>query len=144
VIVPDVDVLVGAFHRDAVGHEQQARWLQELVAGPAEVGLVDLVLVGFVRIVIHPRIFEDPAPVGAAVAFVEALRTSPRARGLQATPAVHARFRHLVAVDPTLRGNLVPDAWIAAVALAHGARVATRDRGFDRFEGLELVDPGLG
>ena len=140
-IVPDVNVLVGAFHRDATGHEEHARWLREMVAGPVEIGLVDLVMVGFVRLVTHRRIFEDPAPTGAAMAFVDGLRRAPRARSLQSTAGVHERFRQLVAVDVQVRGNLVPDAWIAAVALAHGAEVATRDRGFARFEGLTLVDP---
>jgi uncharacterized protein len=39
------------------------------------------------------------------------------------------------------RGNLVPDAHLAAIAIEHGATVATRDRGFARFQGLRWVDP---
>lgn len=140
-IVPDVNVLVGAFHRDAAGHEQQARWLQDQLAGATDIGLIDVVVVGFVRIVTHRRIFEDPAPTAAALAFLEALRAAPRAHQVQSSPVVHQRFRHLLETDGQLRGNLVPDTWIAAVALAHGAQVATRDRGFARFPGLTLVDP---
>lgn len=40
--------------------------------------------------------------------------------------------------DPLLRGNVVPDAWIATT---HGARVATADRGFARFPGVDTFDP---
>jgi predicted nucleic acid-binding protein len=40
-----------------------------------------------------------------------------------------------------IRGNLVPDAWIAALAISHGARLATADRGFARYEGLDFFDP---
>ena len=143
-IVPDVNVLVGAFHRDATGHEQHVRWLREVVAGPRALGLVDLVVVGFVRLVTHRRIFEDPAPPSVALAFVDGLRSAPQVRGLHATPDVFERFRHLVEEDVQVRGNLVPDAWIAAMALAHGAGVATRDRGFARFAGLDVVDPAPG
>ncbi|MGN6200410.1 PIN domain-containing protein [Humibacter sp.] len=37
--------------------------------------------------------------------------------------------------------NLVPDAYFAAMCLAHGARLATADRGFARFAGLDWFDP---
>jgi len=40
------------------------------------------------------------------------------------------------------RGNLVTDAYIAAVALQLGATVATYDRDFRRFDSLKLVTPG--
>lgn len=39
------------------------------------------------------------------------------------------------------RGGIVPDAHLAAVAIEHGAAVATRDRGFARFRGLRWLDP---
>ena len=38
------------------------------------------------------------------------------------------------------RPNL-PDAWLAALAKAHGCRLATADRGFVRFAGLDWFDP---
>lgn len=44
--------------------------------------------------------------------------------------------------DDGLRGNVVPDAWLAALALSHGAAMGTRDRGFARFPGVSLVAPG--
>ena len=47
----------------------------------------------------------------------------------------------LVAEDHRLTGRLVPDAYLAAVALTHNARIATRDRGFGRFPGLRFFDP---
>lgn len=43
--------------------------------------------------------------------------------------------------EAAISGNLVPDAYLAAVALAHGCRVATADRGFARFPGLDWFDP---
>ncbi len=52
-----------------------------------------------------------------------------------------AAFAGFAAGDDAVRGNLVPDAWLAALAVAHGCRVATADRGFSRFPGLESFDP---
>ena len=43
--------------------------------------------------------------------------------------------------DADARANLVPDAHLAAIAIANGATVATRDRGFARFPGLRWMDP---
>jgi predicted nucleic acid-binding protein len=40
-----------------------------------------------------------------------------------------------------VRGPLVPDAWLAALALSHGCRLATADRGFARFDGLDWFVP---
>lgn len=140
-IVPDVNVVVGAFHRDAPTHADDRAWLQARIAARRPIGLAEPVLLGFLRVVTHPRIFEAAAPLPTAVAFVDALARDAGSRSLPTTPSVWSRFRDLVASDPQVRGNLVPDAWIAALALAHGAAVATHDRGFARFEGLELVDP---
>lgn len=47
----------------------------------------------------------------------------------------------LVALDRGLSGNMVPDAHLAVVALAHGCRLATADRAFARFRGLDWFDP---
>ncbi|WP_200872857.1 PIN domain-containing protein [Microbacterium sp. CH12i] len=47
----------------------------------------------------------------------------------------------LASDDSGIRGNLVPDAHIAALCIANGAQLATRDRGFARFPGLKFFDP---
>lgn len=50
-------------------------------------------------------------------------------------------FERLAEQDRGLRANLVPDAFLAALARAHGCRVATADRGFSRFPGVRTFDP---
>lgn len=45
------------------------------------------------------------------------------------------------AAGVVVRGNLVPDAYLAAVAISHGALLASNDRGFARFPGLRWFDP---
>src|SRR5690606_27739619 len=103
--------------------------------------LADVVLTGTVRIVTNRRIFSDPAATVHALDFVDALRSAPRARVLPSTDASWSRMRDIADTDPQVRANLVPDAWLASLALAHGCRLATADRGFARFDGLDWFDP---
>lgn len=140
-ILPDVTVLVRAFRQESPGHEQYATWLSRLVAGGDELGLHDVVLAGALRIVTNPRIYRDPAPAGAAREFLARVRSARRARWLSSGPATWTAFDGLAAADPGVRGNLVPDALLAALALAHRCRLATADRGFARFPGLTWFDP---
>ncbi|MFT4229805.1 MAG: PIN domain-containing protein [Microbacterium sp.] len=139
-IVPDVNVLVYAFRADAPEHDAYAAWLNATVAREA-LGVSDVILNGFLRIVTHPRITTAPAPIGIALEFTRRLLDAPRTRWLTAGDAAWERLESLAADDAGVRGNLVPDAYIAALCLANGSQLATRDRGFARFPGLRAFDP---
>ena len=82
--------------------------------------------------------------VAAAVSFVRHLADAPRTGWLRSGAAAWDAFEELTARDHAIRGNLVPDAYIAALCVANGARLATRDRGFARFPGLRWFDPARG
>lgn len=141
-IVPDMNVLVYAFRTDSPQHDAYRTWLtNSLSAG--RIGLADTILTGFVRIATHPRIFADPAPPAAAVSFVRHLIDAPGSTWLRQGSSAWEAFEGMTASDPGIRGNLVPDAHIAALCLANSARLATRDRGFARFPGLKSFDPGV-
>jgi uncharacterized protein len=141
IVLPDVNVLAFAFRREHALHERYAAWLTDLLSGADEVGVAEGTLSGFLRVVTNRRIYEDPAPIADALAFVDAVCRSKRRRWVTMTDAVWTTFSKLAGSDPQVRGNLVPDAWLASLALAHGGRVATADRGFGRFEGLDWFDP---
>ncbi|MGH9063346.1 MAG: TA system VapC family ribonuclease toxin [Acidimicrobiales bacterium] len=139
-ILPDVNVLVYAFRREAVDHDRYATWLSAALVRE-ELALVEAVLLGMIRIVTSPRIMADPAPTPVALRFVDVLLGAPRARQLAPTAATWERLGAIAARDQQVRGPLVPDAWLAALALSHGCRLATADRGFARFEGLDWFVP---
>jgi len=141
VILPDVNVLIYAFHEQADQHQVYAGWLNNARYEGEELLFPDSVLLGFLRIVTSPRIYDLPAPIDQALAFASALRRGRRARVVEDLGSVWSAFDRLVARDRQIKGNLVPDAYIAAVAISHKARVATRDRGFSRFSGLSWFDP---
>lgn len=141
VILPDVNVLVYAFRREAHQHQRYADWLSEVVSGTEELALHELALSEFLRIVTNPRMMAVPASPEAAVDFVDRLVGARRGRWLSASSQTWQRLARLLREDRGLRGNLVPDAHLAAVALVHGCRLATADRGFARFPGLTWFDP---
>jgi len=59
----------------------------------------------------------------------------PPAHVVRTGPAHWARFAGL-SRTLSLRGNLVPDAYLAALALDQRAELVTFDRGFGRYPGL--------
>lgn len=60
------------------------------------------------------------------------------------TAATWRQLGQLLNADHGVHGNLIPDTWLAAPALSHGATLVTRDGGFARFAGLSLVSPSAG
>lgn len=141
IVLPDVNILVYAFRRESSGHAAYRAWLADVVNGAAELALAEGTLAGFLRIVTNARIYADPAPTSRAMAFADGVRRARRRRWVAVTDSVWSRFEAILEADPQVRGNLVPDAWLAALALAHGCRLATADRGFARFDGLHPFDP---
>ncbi len=139
-LIPDVNVLVGAFREDAPGHAALREWLDAALRGDAVVGVLDAVLCGFLRIVTHPRIFDPPTPLDAALDFGNRLRGHDRVVVLEPGPRHWSVFARLCR-EADARGNLVPDAYLAALALERGAELVTLDRDFARFPGLRWRDP---
>ena len=103
-------------------------------------GLADAVLAGFVRVVTHPRIFTPPAPTERAFAFVDALLAQPSA--IRVTPGHRhwATFEGLCQAS-NAKGNLVSDAYLAALAIESGCELITTDRDFARFPELRWRHP---
>ena len=136
----DVNVLVGAMRTDAPRHDVMRAVLESLRASPEPFALCDPVLSGALRILTHPRIFTPPTPTPAALHFVQVLRSSPNALMLAPGPRHWALFVELLERAPAV-GNLVSDAWIAALALEHGCEVLSDDADFARLPGVRWRRP---
>jgi uncharacterized protein len=131
---------VYAFHEGAPDHRRHRAWLESAIASDEPFGLSELVLSGFVRVATHPRVFDPPAPTDRALAFAGALRSQPGALIVAPGPRHWEIFDRLCrAVDA--RGNLVPDAYLAALAIESGSEWITTDRDFSRFPGLRWRHP---
>ncbi len=136
----DVNVLAYSFREDSPDHLRYREWLLSLIASSEAFGVSDQILSGFLRIVTHPRVFHPPTPVAAAIAFAEAFRAQPNAVPVEPGARHWTIFTELCR-EVEARGNLVPDAWIAAMAIERGCELVTTDRDFARFPGLRWRHP---
>jgi toxin-antitoxin system PIN domain toxin len=136
----DANVLVYAVNEDDSAHEQARQLVERLAEGPDLLYLFWPTLLGYVRVATHPRILPQPMSPVAAVEHVSELVRLPHVR----TPGEADGFWDLyrATAGDRLRGNDVPDGQIATLMRQHGVRlIYTRDRGFRRFEGIQVLDP---
>lgn len=138
--LPDVNVLVYAFRRDAADHQHYRAWLDSTVNGASSYACSDVVLSGFVRIVTHPRIFREPSSLTEALAFASAVRDQPICHPV-CPGAQHWSIFTRLCQQAGVKGNRVPDAFLAALAIESGCEWVTADRGFARFPGLRWRHP---
>ncbi|MGF1664550.1 MAG: type II toxin-antitoxin system VapC family toxin [Kineosporiaceae bacterium] len=139
-IACDVNVLVSAHHTSDTRHDGFRRWLEDAMSGPVPVALPSIALSGFVRVVTHPKVLLKPLSPDRALAVAAGLRRAPAAVELEPGPRHWALFDDLCR-RVEARGNVVPDAYLAAPAVEHGCEWITADRGFARFPGLRWRHP---
>ena len=142
-ILCDVNILVYAHRSDAPDHHLYRAWLENVINSQAAYGVSDIVLSGFLRVVTHPRIFTPPSRFEEALAFAEQVRKQPNAVLLQPGNRHWAIFTSLCTVAQ-VKGNLVPDAYLAALAIEHGSEWITTDRDYSRFPELAWRHPLAG
>jgi len=139
-IVPDVNLLVFAYHRQSPYHEAARGWWEGLVNGTETVGIPWAVTTGFVRLMANPRVLESPmspsAALGRVRSWFEYAHIRPLDPGLDHLTNLQSFFD---AVDGGAK--LVPDAHIAALAIEHQAIVHSYDSDFGRFPGIQWHNP---
>jgi toxin-antitoxin system PIN domain toxin len=139
-VLPDVNVLVYA-HREETAHHALCReWLEGVINGDEAYSVSDLVLSGFIRVVTHPKVFKRPSSIGDAVAFAEQLRDQPNCVRVEPGPR-HCEIFKRLCLEADVKGNLVPDAYLAAMAIESGCEWISTDRDFSRFKGLRWREP---
>ncbi len=139
-VLPDVNILVAAYRDDVPEHASCRGWLENVLKGEEVFGMSELVLSGFLRIVTHPRVFALPSPANEALDFTRTIRSQPHCVQVYPGPRHWEIFQRLY-LDAEVRGNLVPDAYLAALAIESGCEWITLDRDFARFGGLRWNRP---
>jgi toxin-antitoxin system PIN domain toxin len=114
--------------------------LTELVHSDAAFGVADLVLSAVVRVATNPRVFTPPPSMEAVLAYVDGLRSQPNAVVVAPGRRHWSIFTGLCR-DVAARGNLVTDAYLAALAIESGSEWITTDRDYARFPGLRWRHP---
>jgi toxin-antitoxin system PIN domain toxin len=140
VVLPDVNILVYAHRKDTAHHAAARRWVESVIGSDHAYGMSELVVSGFVRIVTHPRIFDPPSPLGAALAFAEEVMTPAHAVRVVPGPRHWDIFLRLCR-ETSAKGNLVADAYLAALAIESGCEWVSTDGDYARFRDLVWTKP---
>jgi toxin-antitoxin system PIN domain toxin len=137
----DINVLLYASDRANPRNEKATRFLQSRALDPELFCIAWSTVMAYIRISTHPSIFAHPLSPEEALLNVENLLDLPRVRVLSEDDDFLSMYREVVSNFP-VRGNLVPDARIAALLLQHGVRkIYTADSDYKKFEFLEVENP---
>lgn len=132
-MTPDVNVLVAASRSDHPHHAVARSWLEEALLA-AEDGaaftLMPMVLASVLRLVTSPKIFVQPTPITDAVAFVDAIVSTPGVQLASLAPE-WPKLRQLC-LEKQLAGNDLPDGWLAAAVDHHAEHLVSFDRDFKK------------
>lgn len=139
----DANILLFAVDEDSPFHRAAASWLAEQLGGPRRVGIPWQSLAAFLRIATHPRAAERPLTPAEAWSYVEDWLAADAAWIPQPTER-HAEILGDLVTRYQLRGNLVSDAQLAALAVEHGLTVCSADTDFARFGEIRWENPLAG
>lgn len=132
--LPDVNVLLYAKNADAPDHGRGRAWLEDALSGVEPVAFAWVVLLGFVRIATR---MPSPLTVAEALDTIDEWLERPNAEIVHPTRR-HPRLLRALLEPTGGAGNLTTDAHLAALAIEHGATLASFDGDFHRFAGLEF------
>ena len=140
-LVLDVNVVLAAHRHDHPHHSAVRPWFDAVLAGDDDFAVPDAVWASFLRLATNRRIFGVPTPLADAFAFIDA--TVAQRRHLRVVPGPrHLAILRRLCDEADATGDLIPDAVLGALAVEHGATVATLDRDFARFETVTHLRPG--
>jgi uncharacterized protein len=140
VILLDANLLVYAHVDHSPAHERARLWLDDRLNGSAGVGFPWPTTLAFLRLVTNPRIFERPEPIEHAWRQIHEWLSRPVAWIPEPTER-HREILQSLLLGHGVRGNLVPDAHLAALAIGHGLVLCSTDGDFARFDGLRWQNP---
>lgn len=136
----DANLLLYAIHEGDSRHEAAAQWLTEQLNGPRRVGLPWQSLAAFLRISTHPRAFARPLAPATAWERIADWLSAPVAWIPEPGPEYARTLGELITTHE-VRGNLVTDAQLAALAIEHGVTLYSTDTDFARFPMARWVNP---
>lgn len=140
VILVDVNIPLYANDESSPRHQAARIWFEEALSGDDEIRFALSSLLGFLRISTNPAIFERALSTGDAILEVQRWLALPNVGIASPTDRHWVTFAE-IARSGQARGPLLMDAHLAALAIEHGATLATTDRDFSRFPGLRTINP---
>lgn len=139
-ILPDINLLLYAHNTEDPRHLAAREWWDGRLAGPEGVGMAWCVILGFIRLSTHPRVFVSPFHPHEALERVAEWLSLPHFFIIH--PATgHLRQLEILFRQTGTAGNLTTDAHLAALAIERGLILQTTDADFARFPGLKWENP---
>ena len=139
-ILPDINLLIYAHNTRAAPHQKACQWWNQCLQGHEGVAMAWVVILGFVRIATHPKVFERPMSVEGAVGRVEEWLALPHIHLVHPVQTHFQTWSFLLKRLGTA-GDLTTDAHLAALAIERGLVLQTTDADFARFPGLKWENP---
>jgi toxin-antitoxin system PIN domain toxin len=140
VILCDANVLIYAFRKDTDRHDEYRQWLEKTMTTEPAFGYCESVLASVIRITTHPKIFNKPGTLEEAFTFTDFIKNCHNSVLVVPGPRHWSIFRSLCH-SASARGNLITDAYLAALAIESGAEWITTDRDFAGFPRLKWRHP---
>lgn len=136
----DANLLLFAVDESSPFHRQAAEWLTEQLNGHRRVGLPWASLGAFLRISTNPRAAEQPLSPDEAWSHVEEW-LAVEVTWIPEPTEHHADVLGSLLRSYQLRGNLVSDAQLVALAIEHGLTIYSADTDFARFSEIRWENP---
>jgi len=142
VLVFDTNVLVYAVDEDSPFHDGCRDLVSRARSNRAQSFVTWSICYEFLRVTTHAKAPISPWSLPSAVAYLDALLSSPGFQVLTATPSRAAVLAQTASEHPNARGNLAHDLHTAVIMREHSvSRICTRDTDSRRFPFLDVVDP---
>ena len=139
-ILPDVNLLVHAYHLESPVHARARAWWEDLLNGSRPVGLAWVGILGFIRVTTSRQILAHPFPAAQACEHVRTWLGRPNVGVLHPGDG-HAEILFGLFDALGTAANLTTDAHLAALAIEHQADLHSTDADFARFSGLRWHNP---
>lgn len=137
----DVNLLLYASDASSPYFERAKSFIESCMAQNEVFAIGWSTVMSYLRIATHPAVFDHPLSPDEAMANIETLLNLPHVHFLSEDDGFWEVYRATTADVPT-RGNLVPDAHLAALLRQHGVKTLhTHDRDFLKFPFLDVRDP---
>jgi toxin-antitoxin system PIN domain toxin len=140
VILVDANLLLYAYNASAAEHDVARHWLESALSRADPIAFAWPTIGAFLRLATHRAVFPSPYSIDEATAIVDSWLERPMVATLEPGERFWSIARQLLERSKA-RGPFVADALLAALALEHGATLATHDADFLRFPELRTIDP---
>lgn len=139
-VIVDANVLIGVWNAQDEHHALMADWVKRKIGDGVPICAPWVSRWAFLRIATSPRLFPNPLSTQEAFYVLRWWDAIPNSC-LPEPGSRHTEILQKVMEQGQVRGPMVSDAVLAAIAIEYNADLASTDRDFSRFKGLKWIHP---